>query len=114
MWVFFAGAAYGALTSTRPDCRIREVHNATNAAARLERLAQYHILGWKALQMAIDDPTSDSESADAPIHMLMDSVSSYLSDACSSLRTFPAGSERRSTLHSDLACEGARREASIQ
>ncbi|KAL1734658.1 hypothetical protein EV714DRAFT_202218 [Schizophyllum commune] len=54
--------------------RIREVHNATNAAARLERLAQYHILGWKALQMAIDDPTCDLESADAPVHMLMDSV----------------------------------------
>ncbi|KAI5836627.1 uncharacterized protein SCHCODRAFT_02646001 [Schizophyllum commune H4-8] len=55
-------------------CRSREVHKATNAAARLERLAQYHILGWKALQVAIDEPTSDSESTDYTVRMLMDSV----------------------------------------
>ncbi|KAI4293809.1 hypothetical protein K525DRAFT_262477 [Schizophyllum commune Loenen D] len=55
-------------------CRSREVHKATNAAARLERLAQYHIIGWKALQVAIDEPTSDLESTDYTVRMLMDSV----------------------------------------
>ncbi|KAL1712329.1 hypothetical protein EV715DRAFT_278058 [Schizophyllum commune] len=55
-------------------CRSREVHKATNAAARLERLAQYHIIGWKALQVAIDEPTSDLESRNYTVRMLMDSV----------------------------------------
>ncbi|KAL1659345.1 hypothetical protein GGF50DRAFT_107660 [Schizophyllum commune] len=55
-------------------CRSREVHKATNAAARLERLAQYHIIGWKALQVAIDEPTNDLESTNYTVRMLMDSV----------------------------------------
>ncbi|KAL1672555.1 hypothetical protein EV122DRAFT_271503 [Schizophyllum commune] len=55
-------------------CRSREVHKATNAAARLERLAQYHTIGWKALQVAIDEPTSDLESRNYTVRMLMDSV----------------------------------------
>ncbi|KAL1672553.1 hypothetical protein EV122DRAFT_283845 [Schizophyllum commune] len=54
--------------------RNRDVHTAANVAADLERLAWYHILGWRALQVAIGESTSGAEGDDAIVRMLMDSI----------------------------------------
>ncbi|KAL1750677.1 hypothetical protein FB107DRAFT_279418 [Schizophyllum commune] len=54
--------------------RNRDVHTVANVAADLERLARYHILGWRALQVAIGESTSGAEGDGAIVRMLMDSI----------------------------------------
>ncbi|KAL1700417.1 hypothetical protein EV121DRAFT_214209 [Schizophyllum commune] len=54
--------------------RNRDVHTAANVAADLERLARYHILGWKALRVAIGESASGAEGDDAIVRMLMDNI----------------------------------------
>ncbi|KAI5836630.1 uncharacterized protein SCHCODRAFT_02558936 [Schizophyllum commune H4-8] len=52
--------------------RNEEVHKAANVAADLERLARYHLIGWRALQVAI----GGSEADDAIVRALMSSITS--------------------------------------
>ena len=80
---FVGAASREVLISGTTDHRNRDVHTAANIAADLERHAWYHILGWRALQVAIGESTSGAEGDDAIVRMLMDSVSSCPPHACS-------------------------------
>ncbi|KAL1686032.1 hypothetical protein GGG16DRAFT_65093 [Schizophyllum commune] len=51
--------------------RNQEVHTAVNVAASLERLVRYHLVGWRALQVA---SASGAEADDAIVRALMDSI----------------------------------------
>ncbi|KAI5836631.1 uncharacterized protein SCHCODRAFT_01194438 [Schizophyllum commune H4-8] len=52
--------------------RNEEVHKAANVAADLERLARYHLVGWRALQVAIGG--SEAGADEAIVRALMDSI----------------------------------------